>query len=192
MVQILQILQKFLNENVGVVTFLVGFIAIYLYLKQKNDRKRAAASLILQEIRYAEQLIRGYSASRTYSLYDRVLPTNSWNDSIHLFLADLEESEIDIISRFYDKAAYVDVLITKISDYKNAPPQTVMVPFTVPDPSATPVGVPTPQTVQIQIDPMGTTQKILEDTSRKVELVYNTPAGEKLKRIAKKKWYDPI
>jgi hypothetical protein len=37
---------KFLNDNLGAVTFVVGFLAIYLYLKQRRDRKRDAARLI--------------------------------------------------------------------------------------------------------------------------------------------------
>ncbi len=36
---------KFLNDNLGVVTFVVGFLAIYLYLKQRRDRKRDAAQI---------------------------------------------------------------------------------------------------------------------------------------------------
>jgi hypothetical protein len=70
---------KFLNENLGAVTFVVGFLAIYLYLKQRRDRKRDAASLILQEIRYAEQQIRNAKITNppSYFLASKLLPTNS-------------------------------------------------------------------------------------------------------------------
>ena len=192
MVEILQYIWSFLNDNIGTVTFAVGFVAIYLYVKQRRDRKRAAASLILQEIRYAEQLMRNYTANKQYKLSDQLLPTNSWNDNVHLFLNNLEESEIDLISRFYSKAVYIDCLITKISDYKNKPLVPIILPPSSSQESSTvaPTDAPTSQTVVgMPTDPMKPTQDILRDMSRDIEFVYNTPASEKLKTIAIKKWY---
>jgi hypothetical protein len=114
------IILKPLNDNLGVVTFAVGFFAIYLYLKQRKDRKRDAASLILQEIRYAEQQIRNAKITNPpiYSLASKLLPTNSWNDNIHLFIKDLKETEIDMVSAFYSKATYIDSLIEERSKQK--------------------------------------------------------------------------
>ena len=109
---------KFLNDNLGAVTFVVGFLAIYIYVKQKKDRKRDAAKLILQEIRYAEQQIRNFRIAQSYSLASKLLPTNSWNNNIHLFVKDLEETEIDMISAFYSKATYIDSLIMERSKQK--------------------------------------------------------------------------
>lgn len=109
---------NFLNSNffIALVTFCVGSFAIYLYVKQKRDYKRDAAKLILQEIRYAEQKIRKYREVRKYKLYDRLLPTNSWNDNIHLFIKDLKEVQnLDLISDFYAKASYIDTIIATIS-----------------------------------------------------------------------------
>jgi hypothetical protein len=69
---------QFLNDNIGLITLIVGLSAIYLYLKQKADSKRDIAKLILQEIRYAEQQIRNSGRGvRGYSLSSRLLPTNS-------------------------------------------------------------------------------------------------------------------
>lgn len=72
------IIFQFLNDNIGSITLIVGLLAIYLYFKQKADRKRDTAKLILQEIRYAEQQIRNSGrGNRGYSLSSRLLPTNS-------------------------------------------------------------------------------------------------------------------
>ncbi len=72
------IILKFWNENLGAVTFAVGSLAIYLYLKQRADKKRDAARLILQEIRYVEQQIRNSKANMgVYLLSTKLLPTNS-------------------------------------------------------------------------------------------------------------------
>ena len=122
MIDILRHIQKFLNDNLGAITFLVGFIAIYLYIKQRIDKRRDAARLILQEIRYAEQQIRNSGrGARGYSLTSKLLPTNSWNDNIHLFIKDLKETQIDMISEFYSNATYIDYLITERSRQKIHP-----------------------------------------------------------------------
>jgi hypothetical protein len=180
----------FLNSQlfIALVTLFVGFSAIILYVKQKKDYKRQAASLILQEMRYAEQLIRNSSDDSRYKLADKLLPTNSWNDNVHLFLHDLEETEIDLISRFYSKTAYLDVLITKISDFKNQPkqPQIIIAPS---QNQQMPIMQPQQQiTLPIAVDPMQSTQIIIREISQSIEFVYNTPAGEKLKMLSRKKF----
>jgi len=193
-------LVSFLNSNflLALTTLVVGGFAIYLYLKQKKDKKRDAARLILQEIRYAEQQIRKYREFKQYQLSDRLLPTNSWNDNIHLFINDLKETEIDLISNFYAKASYIDIMIRKISDWKTQPkiPTTIMPSFpTQFQPSATAQPVPSaPEKKEIFyfFDPMEETQKILYEVSMNVEFIFNTPVVEKLRKIASKKWYDLV
>lgn len=177
----------FLNSSffLALVTFSVGGLAIFIYKKQKTDYKKGAASLILQELRYAEQLIRhARSNSYQYKLTEKLLPTNSWNDNIHLFLRDLEESEIDMISRFYAKVAFLDSLIQKISDFKTNPIQT-QITITQPQ-SMNPIQNQTPSSVPIvlPIDPMQGVQQLLKMVTQEIEFVYNTPVGEKLKKLS--------
>src|SRR3972149_979498 len=192
-INILNFFQESLNDNMGFVTFSVGLFAIYLYIKQKIDRKRDSASLILQEIRFAEKKIRDYSTYKQYQLSDKLLPTNNWNNNIHLFLNDLEENDIDLISRFYSNAEYVDTLIDKISDFKNKPAD--FFPISV-VPSSQAIAQNSGQSFEGQSpaqmvvvgDPMAETQKILSMISKNIENVYNTPVGNKLKKISKKEW----
>lgn len=162
----------FLNKNQGFVTLLVGGSAIYLYLKQKADHRRDAASLVLQEIRYAEQQIRNFKEFGEYKLSDKLLPTNNWNNNIHLFIKDLKETEIDLMSKFYSKASYIDIVISKISDQKHESVIDVS--------SKEPIFVS-------KIWPVS--QKILKDISIEVEFIYNTPAIDKLRHISERKWY---
>ncbi len=182
----------FLNKNIGVVTLFVGFFAIYIYVKQKKDYKRGAASLILQEIRYAEQQIRKYKEFGQYKLPDRLLPTNSWNGSVNLFVKDLKETDIDLINSFYAKAAYIDIMIRKISDWKTQPktPMPPLSPLAQPQPSITvqPQGSVASAGFFI-FDPMQETQTILREVSTNVEFIYNTPTVEKLRKISEKRWY---
>lgn len=192
------IILQFLNDNIGVVTFAVGFFAIYLYIKQKVDRRRDAASLILQEIRYAEQQIRNTEhGTRGYSLVSKLLPTNSWNDNIHLFIKDLKETQIDMISKFYSEATYIDFLITERSRQKlNQTFDKVSVPGAVSSQTITVGGAPQELIQQqiMQLVPVPnpnekTTVEILTDISKRIEYLYNTSAVEKLKKISERKWY---
>lgn len=191
---------KLLNDNLGVVTFAVGFLAIYLYIKQKVDRKRDAARLILQEIRYAEQQIRDSGrGARGYMLASKLLPTNSWNDNIHLFTKDLKETEIDMISRFYSQTAYVDFLIAERSKQKIRPLTMVQSPPTPTPPLSSitpqlPIGN-APPIVQSVITPTAgeaITNDLLREVSSSIEFLYNTPAAEKLRQISERKWYQIV
>ncbi len=194
-------LQSF-SKYQGFITLVVGVFVFVLYRKQKRDHKRNAAKLVLQEIRYAEQKIRKYREIKSYKLYDKLLPTNSWNDNIHLFIKELQEAQnIDLISDFYSKASYIDTLIATISRQKNNPP-IFMAPRSPvsADHSVTPTipGAQQAQDFQNFIPPQlsevalmvpPVSQKIMEDVSMSVEFVYNTPVVEKLRKIADKKWY---
>jgi hypothetical protein len=196
---ILQFLQS-LNNYLGLITLVVGLLAIYLYIKQKVDQKRGAARLILQEIRYAEQQIRNSGrGTRGYSLASKLLPTNSWNDNIHLFTKDLKETEIDMVSRFYSQTAYVDSLIAERSKQKIHPTMMVQMPLTTPPPSSItaqlPSGNPPQQVIQsIQIPNPAeeTTDNLLREVSSTIEFLYNTPAAEKLRQISERKWYQIV
>lgn len=105
----------------AIITFFVGFIAIGLYLRQRQDVKRDAASLILQEIRYAENKLQNFNVSFGFNFHDRIMPTSSWHKNINLFVNELDEYEMDIVSGFYTKCEYVDVLIRKIGDQEFFP-----------------------------------------------------------------------
>jgi len=196
MVEIFKYIQSFLNINIGVITFSVGFFAIYLYAKQKKDYKREAAYLILQEIRYAEKQIRKYKEFNQYKLWDRLLPTNSWNKNINLFVKDLKETDIDLISDFYAKSAYVDIMIRKISDWKTQPLKPIPIQTSLQQPSITAQQdvnsqVPNNQFL-LPLDPMQKTQDILKEVSSNIENIYNTPVVERLRRISEKEWYSLI
>jgi len=181
----------------AVATFVVGFFAIYLYWKQKQDKKKNAASLILQEIRYAEQNMRiARDRSWVYSLSLALLPTNSWHENIHLFVNDLDGPELDQISRFYIQAHYIDSLVATISGLKADLVQT-QVKRSISPPSSSQPKVHQQQ-AQSQSQPEQVTvteevkidyhaESILKVVSEKVEFIYNTPAIDKIRKIAGKK-----
>jgi len=110
---------SFFNSNffVGLITFLVGGFAIYLYKKKNSDTKRDAAKIILQEIRRAEDIVNDYKEHEQYQFTKKIVATNSWAKNINHFVGDLDQDELDKISNLYSTGEYLDKIIEKISDY---------------------------------------------------------------------------
>ncbi len=154
------------------VTLAVGFSAFFIYRKQKDDKKRDAAKLILQEIRYAESQVRTYRTTGGYSFAGKLLPTNNWNKNIHLFINDLKETEIDLISNFYSSAAYIDTVVNMISNIVNN--------SVISGGSTNNTEKPNEPPKKIVLG----SQATLTDVSNKIEFVYNTPAAAKLMELA--------
>ena len=72
---------EFFNSSffIGLITLIVGSVAILIYITQKIDQKRDAANIILMEIRYAEKLIEKFSSgSVVLDFQTRMIPTNNW------------------------------------------------------------------------------------------------------------------
>ena len=168
-----------LTTYIGAVTLAVGLIAVYLYLKQKKTNKREAALLILQEIRYAEQRVRNFRSYKSYAFNEKLLPTNSWHKNIHLFVKDLSETELDLISNFFSSAVYLDDVIKFASSHYN---DAIIAPIT-------PV-VEEKDTKVATADLSPSTQKLIEDISGTLEYIYNSPAVGKFRIISEKKWYN--
>jgi hypothetical protein len=167
-----------IDNHQGTVTLVVGVFVFFIYRFQKKDRKSDAAKLVLQEIRYAEAKIRNYRVHHSYTFTEKILPTNSWNANIGLFVKDLKETELDLISVFYSNAAYLDDVLKTISDRHN---RDVLEPA---DPNK-------PATAS-QIDTgsiPGPAKELIESISGVIESVFKTPTSTKLTEIAERKWY---
>lgn len=176
----------------SIVTFVVGLVAYWVYWKQREDRKRDMASLILQEIRYAEDIHReAKSRDNVYKYAQRLLPTNNWNNNVHLFVSDLEQSQIDAISRFYSSVEFIDKIVLKIADdamEPPRPPQMVQAPL-IPTPPTGPASEPQSQPNQFQIliqTPNGGANVVLNAVSNEVEYIYSSSAADVLRKIANK------
>ena len=186
----LNLSDKSSNVILAITTLLSGVLIVYTYIKQKVDRKKDVASLILQEVRYAETRIRNYLKSASYGLYDKLLPTNSWNNNIHLFVNELEETELDLISSFYSKCYYIDILIERIGDIKTSCCLVKEGKYNPPGDGE--IFIPTKENLinkEIKIketEPTERIQQILLKISSDVELIYTTTIMEKFKNIANK------
>lgn len=170
---------SFIDNHLGIVTILAGLIIVFLYYKGRKDNKRDTALLILQEIRYADQKVRNYRTYNSYNFTEKILPTNSWNKNINLFIRELTESELDLISKFFSSATYLDEVIKSIADSRNKLWTQVETPIV---------------TGEIKVA-MGTgglsedepAKRLIEAISKDIESIYNTPAADKLRRISQKR-----
>jgi len=107
----------FINSNYlpSLTTIIVGSIAIFLYLKQKNDFKRDAANIILMEIRDAENKINIIKSGKMVTVEEILLPTNNWVKYNYLFISDLDRDELDLINNFYNQCVLIDKSLSQLS-----------------------------------------------------------------------------
>ena len=95
----------------AIVTFIVGFVALFVYLKQKRDHKKDAANILLIEIEAAErqlQIVKESGAPQELKEGSFLMPSSSWSTYRHLFARDLSPREWDIITNFYTKCKQFD------------------------------------------------------------------------------------
>lgn len=187
---------SFLNSNLPstLATILAAFVAFWVYRKQKEDAKRDAAKIILQEIRRAEDIISDYKQNGSYQFAKKIIATNSWSKNIHLFVGDLDNDELDKISDLYSTGEYLDSLIKEISkftlddeierDKKLLEIQLRNQPQITLEGSTYPIAqISQPQNVVIAgIRPVWKNR--LDTISFKLEPIYNSTIALKLKRMA--------
>ena len=183
----MEILSKLISiiDNHGwIVTIFVGLFALVLYWRARVDNRRDAAKLILQEIRYADQKVRNYRTYSSYNFTEKILPTNSWHKNINLFIRELTESELDIISKFFSSATYLDEVIKSIADARN---KALIHPDNPIVTSDIPIAMGTGGLTEGE-----PAKKLIEAISKDIESIYNTPAADKLRKISESKWYMPF
>lgn len=115
----MNIIIKLLDSSffIALITLLVGSFAIGLYITQKRDYKRDSASIILMEIRHAEQVIDRMKASgiEISNATHILLPTNNWAKYNYLFIKDLDRDELDLINNFYNQCSVIDNALSQMS-----------------------------------------------------------------------------
>lgn len=107
---------EFLNSNFfqTIATLFAGLVALAIYIRQKQDRKKDAANSILLEIQNAEKSIeqvRDSVRNKRLEIDVSVLQSNSWEKYKHLFVRDFDRDEWDSIANFYNKSQSLDETI---------------------------------------------------------------------------------
>lgn len=115
----LEVISGFFNSNFlqTFVTLLVGFVALYVYTRQRKDTKRAAANSIFLEVQYIEHCIpkvkEAVRRGTLQSLDFNILREDSWSKYSHLFSNDFDKEEWEIITDFYANARLLDEAIVQ-------------------------------------------------------------------------------
>ena len=87
----------------GIVTLLVGSVALIVYKMQKSHEKKSAASIIAMDIRHAEQVVLSILEKGTVDLLTKdVLVENNWSKYKHLFVKDFSQDDFTSFNNFFD------------------------------------------------------------------------------------------
>lgn len=87
----------------GVVTVIVGLVALLVYWLRKRSEKQNAAIVIVMDIRHAEQVVLSIlekgSIDRTLK---KIITENNWAKYKHLFAGDFSIDDFSAFNRFFD------------------------------------------------------------------------------------------
>ena len=110
---------EYLNSNffVAITTVIVVFIGFGI---QKQEEKKSAATIILTEIRSAEDTLMAIKSGCTSTNISRmsILPVNSWSKFNYLFAADLDRDELKSLNEFYKQCSLAESAIKRFNDIK--------------------------------------------------------------------------
>lgn len=113
---------QLLNSSffIAATTLTVGFVAYFLYKKQKRDEKKDAATILLAEIKNAAALLPGiktrFNPNTGIEEGTVLLPSESWTKYKYLFVNDLKAEEWRAVDTFYKNClAYDAALVEKLS-----------------------------------------------------------------------------
>lgn len=107
----------FQNLFNGIATLLSVGVVLWVFYSQKRIEKVNAARVLLLEIQNAEKSIAIIKETGAVSQLTFVLPNNNWNNYRHLFVADLDADELDLLSRFYNSCLMVETEVRQMKNY---------------------------------------------------------------------------
>lgn len=92
----------------SVVTFVVGLVALVVYALTKRHEKRNAATIIIMDIRHAEQVVLSVLEKGTIDRsIKNILSENNWAKYKHLFASDFSYDDFAAFNRFFDSCAEI-------------------------------------------------------------------------------------
>lgn len=92
----------------SVVTFIVGLAAFVVYWLKKREEKRNAATIIVMDIRHAEQVVLSILEKGKVDNYlKNILSENNWAKYKHLFASSLSSDDFAAFNRFFDSCVEI-------------------------------------------------------------------------------------
>lgn len=87
----------------SIVTFVVGFFAIGVYWLTKRAEKRNAATIVVMDIRHAEQVVLSIlEKGMVDKSLKNILSENNWGKYKHLFASEFSYDDFAAFNRFFD------------------------------------------------------------------------------------------
>lgn len=186
----------------ALVTGATGSVAIWIYYKQKAEKKQQIATVLVNEIRNAESSITTIRQQLDKEkLADvSVLPKNTWKEYSYLFSNDFDQDENKQINTFYYNAekvhkivyegSYLKLFFMEVGQRANAIQKKLIDMLdtsTNPDEAMKKVEefkakLAAPGT-GIHYGPMGFRTHV-KPYIREIPFILNTPTGERLKKLA--------
>ena len=113
MLGIIHTVFTFIRDWADVFLIAVGLSAMIVYIFQKRDKKRSAATLILGQIDSIEEKIgilkNGHQLNNVVVYHSKtIISENTWEKYKHLFAKELSQSEHRMIQNFFDKAEQLE------------------------------------------------------------------------------------
>lgn len=92
-----------LNIINSIVTFVVGLVALVVYGMTKRHEKKNAATIIVMDIRHAEQVVLSILEKGAIDISTKdVLLENNWSKYKHLFASDFSHDDFAVFNRFFN------------------------------------------------------------------------------------------
>ena len=92
----------------SIVTFIVGLVALVVYWLTKRAEKRAAATIIVMDIRHAEQVVLSILEKGAVDrVMKNILYENNWVKYKHLFASDFSQDDFSAFNRFFESCVEI-------------------------------------------------------------------------------------
>lgn len=90
---------EYLNS---IVTFIVGLVALVVYWLKKRSDKRNAATIVIMDIRHAEQVVLSILEKGVVDTFVKnILVENNWEKYKHLFAGNFSQDDFSAFNRFF-------------------------------------------------------------------------------------------
>lgn len=105
----------------SIVTLVVGTTAFIVYWMTKSHEKRNAATMIIMDIRHAEQVIQSILEKGSIDTFMKdVITENNWSKYKHLFASKFSQDDFASFNRFFDSCVDISVARSKMLDVFHA------------------------------------------------------------------------
>lgn len=92
----------------SIVTLIVGLVAFVVYWLKKREEKRNAATIVIMDIRHAEQVVNSILEKGMVDTYlKNILSENNWAKYKHLFASNLSTDDFSAFNRFFDSCVEI-------------------------------------------------------------------------------------